>query len=164
MINSKHYDTVTGYIFSPDFNKILLVEKRFSGKIMAPGGHVEIGESFVDALFREIREETGVDTTRLNRVKFAQRLIIADDTYKVVDPKQDEDFIVIEKIKPTKYYDDHIYCFVMDDITLTSIKSLEISKVFWGNIASINSYNMYANVKQVILFYYSNLRRDSLYP
>ena len=46
-----------------DENKILLqnrVKKDWQGYAL-PGGHVEPGESFVDAVVREMKEETGLD-------------------------------------------------------------------------------------------------------
>lgn len=157
MLNNKHYDTVTGYVFSPDYKRVLLVKKRLSGKIMVPGGHVKNGESLINALFREINEETGIDSASLRRVRFAQRLIAADDTFKVVDAQQNEDFIVIEKISSTKYYYDHIYCFISNDTSSRDHRSLEIAKVFWGSITDIDSYDMYPNVKETIRFYHSSL-------
>ena len=45
-----------------DGNKILLqnrIKKDWQGYAL-PGGHVELGESFVDAVIREIKEETGL--------------------------------------------------------------------------------------------------------
>ena len=45
-----------------DGNKILLqnrLKKDLRGYAL-PGGHVELGESFVDALIREMKEETGL--------------------------------------------------------------------------------------------------------
>ena len=50
-----------------DENKILLqnrVNKDWQGYAL-PGGHVEPGESFVDAVVREMKEETGL--TVINR-------------------------------------------------------------------------------------------------
>ncbi len=46
-----------------DGNKILLqnrVKRDWQGYAL-PGGHVEPGESFVDAVIREMKEETGLD-------------------------------------------------------------------------------------------------------
>ena len=46
-----------------DGNKILLqnrIKKDWQGYTL-PGGHVEKGESFVDAVIREMKEETGLD-------------------------------------------------------------------------------------------------------
>ena len=46
-----------------DSNKILLqnrINKDWRGYAL-PGGHVEPGESFVDAVIREMKEETGLD-------------------------------------------------------------------------------------------------------
>ena len=46
-----------------DGDKILLqnrVKKDWRGYTL-PGGHVETGESFVDAVIREIKEETGLN-------------------------------------------------------------------------------------------------------
>jgi len=49
----------TGLCFSPDGAKVLLVWER--GSWSTPGGAVNAGESKIDALARELREEVGVE-------------------------------------------------------------------------------------------------------
>jgi 8-oxo-dGTP diphosphatase len=55
-----HIVTVDGVIEN-EKNEILLVKSRKSGTYTVPGGQVEVGENLIDALKREIREESGVE-------------------------------------------------------------------------------------------------------
>ena len=57
-----------------DENKILLqnrVKEDWKGSTF-PGGHVEAGESFVDAVIREMKEETGLTVTNPKLVGIKQ--------------------------------------------------------------------------------------------
>lgn len=54
---------VIGMMFSKDLRKVVLIKKKRSihkGKLNAPGGKIEPGESHRSAVSREFREETGV--------------------------------------------------------------------------------------------------------
>jgi 8-oxo-dGTP pyrophosphatase MutT (NUDIX family) len=59
-----HRDIVGGFIFSSD-GKILLGKNRsggvYEGRLVVPGGGVESGETKLEALRREMIEETGID-------------------------------------------------------------------------------------------------------
>lgn len=50
-----------GGIVEDGQGKILLVKTRDGGWVF-PGGQVEVGENLIDALSREIKEESGIDT------------------------------------------------------------------------------------------------------
>lgn len=53
--------TVAGMIFDEEGKILLLRSRKWFGKFVLPGGHVEFGESLEDALKREVKEETGID-------------------------------------------------------------------------------------------------------
>lgn len=56
------------YIFDHD-SRVLLGEKQVkycAGKLVGPGGHVEVGESLLRASLREVKEESGL-TPKINR-------------------------------------------------------------------------------------------------
>lgn len=57
-----HIVTVDG-IIENDKNEILLVKNRYKNIYTVPGGQVEVGENLIDALKREIREESGVEVS-----------------------------------------------------------------------------------------------------
>lgn len=51
---------VRGLCYDPESNAILLVQHRYSEGWVLPGGGVELGESMLTALKRELSEETGL--------------------------------------------------------------------------------------------------------
>lgn len=55
-----HIVAVDGIIENNN-NEILLVKHRHHGVWTVPGGQVEVGENLIDALKREIKEETGIN-------------------------------------------------------------------------------------------------------
>lgn len=56
-----HIVAAGGFVEDGEGN-ILLVKTRDGGWVY-PGGQVEVGENLMDALVREINEESGIDTT-----------------------------------------------------------------------------------------------------
>jgi len=55
-----HIVAVDGIVLN-EKNEILLVKNRLSGSWTLPGGQVETGENLIEALVREIKEESGID-------------------------------------------------------------------------------------------------------
>ena len=60
-------------------NKILLLTSRSTGLLALPGGGIELGEPTVEALKRELMEETGI---RVDNGRF----LYADDSFFYYDP------------------------------------------------------------------------------
>ncbi len=148
------HDTATAYIFSEDFSSILLVGKRFGGRKMPPGGHVEAGEAFLDALYREVREEAGIAAEHLKRVRFHTVLESHSPEYTVSSPMADEEFVVLEKLNSLHYHTDHIYCFTMSqEHTPEHFGSLEISEIKWMRVSDVNPRDFYPNVFDIITFF-----------
>jgi nucleoside triphosphatase len=52
--------TVGALIFNDKGQLLLVRTHKWKGKYTIPGGHVELGESLLEALDREIHEETGL--------------------------------------------------------------------------------------------------------
>jgi len=52
--------TVGALIFNPEGEVFLMKSHKWKNKYVIPGGHIELGETMVKALIREIREETGM--------------------------------------------------------------------------------------------------------
>jgi|TARA_B110000263_G_C15237745_1_gene477834 8-oxo-dGTP pyrophosphatase MutT (NUDIX family) len=55
---NKHF-TSTGYVIYQ--NQVLLHRHKKINQLLPPGGHLELNETPVDAVLREVKEETGLD-------------------------------------------------------------------------------------------------------
>ena len=53
--------TVGALIFDPQERLFLMKSHKWYGKYVVPGGHIELGEGAVEALVREVKEETNLD-------------------------------------------------------------------------------------------------------
>lgn len=58
--NPLHSVSVAGVVFD-DAKRVLLIKRRDNGQWQAPGGVLELGESFEHGVAREVREETGLE-------------------------------------------------------------------------------------------------------
>lgn len=56
----RHSVSVAGVILDDEESHVLLVKRRDNGRWEPPGGILELDETILDGLRREIREETGV--------------------------------------------------------------------------------------------------------
>lgn len=56
--------TASGFIIHPDQPKILLLKHKKIGKWLQPGGHIELDENPIQALYHEIEEETGLKSNQ----------------------------------------------------------------------------------------------------
>ncbi len=67
------YDfTTSAFILHPSAQKLLFVKHKKLGVWIQPGGHIELDENPVTALYREILEETGLAKTDFELVEIAE--------------------------------------------------------------------------------------------
>jgi len=60
--------SIAGIVFSEDRQKVLLIRRRDVPVWVLPGGGIEAGESLQEAAVREMREETGLQTSIVRKV------------------------------------------------------------------------------------------------
>ena len=73
--------TVGGLIVNYE-GKILLVKSyKWFDTYTLPGGHIELGETMVEAVKREVKEETGLDV-EVKEMLLTQEAIFASEFYK----------------------------------------------------------------------------------
>ena len=106
-------------------NKILLqnrVKKDWAGYTL-PGGHVEPGESFVDACVREMKEETGLTISNMKLCGLKQF------------PNGDSRYIV--------------FLFKTDSFE-GELRSSAEGKVEWVEVAELDRYNTVSDLKELL--------------
>lgn len=73
MAEEKYPEPIVGAIIVNREGKILLSRgKKWGGKYVVFGGHVEVGESLVEAIKREIKEEAGLNVRAIDQLGFSE--------------------------------------------------------------------------------------------
>ena len=114
-----------------DGNKVLVQEKVGTKGLVFPGGHVEEGESLLESVVREMKEETGL---------------------KIENPKicGFKDWIQEDG---TRYI---VLLYKTDKFT-GELKSSDEGRVFWIDRADIDSANLIWNMKELLEIFDTDL-------
>jgi len=98
--------------------------------ITFPGGHVEPGESFVDSVIREVKEETGLDISDV-RLCGVKQFTKADGSYR------------------------YMVFFFKTDTYSGQLRSSDEGEVFWINRSDLHKYEL-ANDFECMLEVFEN--------
>ncbi len=71
--------TVGALIYNPEGKLLLVRSHKWRDKYVVPGGHIELGETALEALKREVKEETGLDIYAIEYIAFQE--FIFDDAF-----------------------------------------------------------------------------------
>ena len=75
-------EATVGALVVNERHEILLVRsEKWGQKFTVPGGHIELGERAEDAIVREVKEETGLDSV-VEELLIVQQAIYPKDYYK----------------------------------------------------------------------------------
>jgi len=114
-----------------DGNKVLIQEKVGTKGLVFPGGHVEEGESLLESVVREMKEETGL-TIENPKICGFKDWIQEDGTRYVV-----------------LLYKTHKFT--------GELKSSDEGRVFWIDRDEINSVNLIWNMKELLEIFDTDL-------
>ena len=114
-----------------DGNKVLVQEKVGTRGLVFPGGHVEEGESLLESVVREMKEETGL-TIENPKVCGFKDWIQEDGTRYIV------------------------MLYKTDKFT-GELKSSDEGRVFWIDRADIDSVNLIWNMKELLEIFDTDL-------
>ena len=114
-----------------DGNKVLVQEKVGTKGLVFPGGHVEEGESLLESVVREMKEETGL-TIENPKICGFKDWIQEDGTRYIV-----------------LLYKTHKF--------IGELKSSDEGRVFWIDRADIDSANLIWNMKELLEIFDTDL-------
>ena len=104
-----------------DGSRVLVQDRKKSWTgVTFPGGHVEPGESFVDSVIREVKEETGLDIANVSLCGIKQYI-----------PRNDE-----------KDYDRYIVLLYKTSTFSGDLKSSDEGRVFWIERDTLKDYTL----------------------
>jgi len=85
-------EATVGALIVNDRHEVLLVRSyKWGEKYTVPGGHIELGERAEDAIVREVKEETGLDSV-------AEELLIVQQAIYPKDYHKHEHYIFMDYI------------------------------------------------------------------
>lgn len=108
---------VRAFILNKIGELLIIGSPNGKGFVAVPGGHIELGEKTIDALVREVKEETGLE---IYDIKFLN----TDEFINKTDPNKIKHFVFLNYLAKTDF--DQV---VLNDEDATEYKWIQPSEV-----------------------------------
>lgn len=142
--NMEGHITASGYIYSREDNKLLLLEHKALNKFLQPGGHSELSDNTIlDTAKREIKEETGLENLENVNIAIDENVPIDINTHFIpANPKKNEG---------DHYHNDFRYLFIVQKASDVKIDETESNGYKWVPVDEIRNKDNFKNVIKKIL-------------
>ena len=147
---NQHDHTVTGYVIRTDGDQpraLLHVHKKL-GKLLPPGGHIELDETPWAAMLHELREEAGYDAGQLLVLQPTLRMHQAAMPEVTLHPQPL--LMNTHNITPEHYHSDTCYALVVREDPHHELAAGESTDVRWltrDDIAALPSEQIWDNTR-----------------
>ena len=142
IFNRKNFEghiTASGFVYAKDEGKVLLLEHKALKLLLQPGGHIEtIDNSILDAVKREIMEETGLKDLKVSNIDINTDVPFDINTHYI--PKNDK------KQEDEHYHHDFRYLFIAKGLPEIKIDPNESNEYKWVDIKEIKDNDIFRGI------------------
>lgn len=141
--------TASGFIYSKNEGKILLLEHKVLNKFIQPGGHVELSDNeIIDTAKREILEETGLKNLKSVNISLDKNVPL--DINSHVIPKNEN------KNEEEHYHHDFRFLFITESVKDIIIDKSESNQYEWIDISKLKNDKAFNDISIKILSLLNN--------
>ena len=152
---------VSGFVFCFDGNeyKMLLHYHKKLSKWLIPGGHIEYGENPIQAIIREVYEETGIDDFKFLSFKNL-KLETFSDSFELLGPE----WVTEEIIPETSFEKQHIHIdlfyIALTSVTDLSLNPKESADIQWVSLEELKKTRTFDSTKVYGEALFENLEKS----
>ncbi|MDO5343337.1 MAG: NUDIX domain-containing protein [Candidatus Saccharibacteria bacterium] len=151
---NQHDHTVTAYIIRTDgsYPRVLLHRHKYLGKLLPPGGHIELDETPWAALLHEVREESGYDVSQLMVLQPQLRVRQEDVLGVTLHPQPI--LMNTHDITPDHYHSDTGYALLVREDPKYFLAAGESTDMRWltvEDLMSLSGDEIWPNVRNTYL-------------
>jgi ADP-ribose pyrophosphatase YjhB (NUDIX family) len=139
--------TVTGYTVNSDKTKVLLIYHKKLNKWMPPGGHIQDGEMPHEAILREVKEETGINTKFLWKKMHVN--LDKNREWLIPSPHLVMLQLIPKNNKETEHYHYDLSYMLLAKNEKIKVNLKEVEKAGWFSLKEIMALNTFPIVPEI---------------